>query len=299
MIVQQLIILFGLIIAGFLINKLGVMNAQSNALFSKLLVNVTIPAMIIHSAGTQSFEGGDRVKLVMIIAILYFLLFPVISILITKLLKGPATMALMLIYSNLGFMGIPICSSIYGEGSVFYVTIFMMVFNVSIFTQGIWLLSKDGKGTKKGFNIKSMLNPGIVSAIIALFIFFLGIPIQSNLDSLLSSIGGITTPLAMMVIGSTLAEVSLKEVFLDKKMYLLAVLKLLVLPLILLLILKPFVKDPLVLGLSVILTSLPTAGNVSMVCSEYGGDMELVSKGICISTILSLAAIPFWITILA
>lgn len=295
MIVQQLILLFGLILSGYIINRCGILDATSNERISKFLVNISIPATIIHSAAVQKMESGGKVIIIFVIAVLYFILMPLISMLVAKLLKAPPTFQLMLTYSNLGFMGIPIISSIYGEDAVFYVTVFMMVFNISIFSQGIWILNSGKSDEKKGFDIKDMINPGVLCAVIALIIFLFRIPVQSDLDQLLSSIGSVTTPLAMIIIGSSLAEIPLKAVFLDKTMYILAILKLFVYPLIVFVILRIFIKDSMIIGISVLLTSLPTAGNVSMVCSEYGGELGLVSKGICISTLLSIIAIPIWI----
>lgn len=298
MIVHQLILLFGLILVGYAINKCGIVDAVSNEKISKLLVNVTIPATILHSAVTQKMESGGQVILIFGIAILYYILMPFVSFFIAKLLKKDASFQLMLTYSNLGFMGIPIISSIYGTEAVFYVTVFMMIFNVSIFTHGVYLLSKNQEG-KKGFHFKSMLNAGVLSAVLALLIFLFQIPIPSDLDSLFSSIGSITTPLAMIIIGSSLAEVPIQSVFLDKSMYLLAVCKLFVYPLLVWGVLRLFLNDSMLIGISVLLASLPTAGNVSMVCSEYGGQLDEVSKGICISTLFSMLAIPFWIMLVA
>lgn len=295
MIVNQLILLFGLIILGYVLNKLKILDSISNEKISKLLVNVAIPATIIHSASGKESNDSDKVLIFFVIAIVYYLVVPFISKLIAKLLKKEATFELMLTYSNLGFMGIPIIQSIYGDSAVFYVTIFMMIFNVSIFSQGIYTLK--GKDNN-GIDFKSMLNPGIISAILALIIFIFKLPIQKNIDTIITSVGSITTPLAMIVIGSSLGTVSLKEVFLDKSMYILTLLKLFVYPLIVYLVLNLIISDPIVIGICVILTSLPTAGNVSMVCSEYGGNLGLVSKGICISTLFSIVSLPLWLAII-
>lgn len=298
MIVHQLILLFGLIFVGYAINRLGILDASANEKISKLLVNVTIPATILHSSVTQKMESGGQVILIFAIAILYYIFMPLVSMLVAKLLKKDASFQLMLTYSNLGFMGIPIISSIYGTEAVFYVTVFMMIFNISIFTHGVYLLTQNQAG-KRGFNFKSMLNAGVLSAVLALLIFLFQIPVPSDVDSLFSSIGSITTPLAMIIIGSSLAEVPIQSVFLDKSMYLLAVCKLFVYPLIVWGVLRLFVQDTMLIGISVLLASLPTAGNVSMVCSEYGGQLDEVSKGICISTLFSLISIPFWIMLVA
>lgn len=298
MIAHQLILLFGLVFVGYAINKLKILDSVSNAKISKFLVNAAIPATIIHSAVSQKAESNSNVLCIIIIAALFYLITPFLSRAVSKLLKQGATFELILTYSNLGFMGIPLVSSIYGEAYVFYVTIFMMVFNVSIFSHGIYLLSTDSNGNHKILNWKNLLNPGIISALIGMVLFFFHIPIQSDLDHLMATIGTVTTPLAMIVIGSTLAEIPFKYVFSDTSMYIFTIFKLLIYPALVYFILKLFIQDPIVIGISVILSSLPAAGNVSMLCSEYGGDLEMAAKGICISTLFSTLSIPLWIQIL-
>lgn len=137
-----------------------------------------------------------------------------------------------------------------------------------------------------------MINPGIISAILGLVIFILDIPVPLPLVKLLATIGSVTTPLAMIVIGSTLAAVSIRDVIKDKTLYQFTFLKIVLIPGVLWFILQFFIHDAMILGIAVILTSLPTAGNVSMLCLEYDGDVELVTKGIFMSTIFSLVTIP-------
>lgn len=96
----------------------------------------------------------------------------------------------------------------------------------------------------------------------------------------------------MIVIGSTLAGVRFSTVFTDRELYLFSFLKLLVLPVITFLVLRFFIRDRILLEISTILSGCPIAGNVSMLCMEYNRDVTLVSRGICISTLLSLISIP-------
>ena len=96
----------------------------------------------------------------------------------------------------------------------------------------------------------------------------------------------------MIVIGSTLAGVRFSTVFTDRELYLFSFLKLLVLPVITFLVLRFFIRDRILLEISTILSGCPIDGNVSMLCMEYNRDVTLVSRGICISTLLSLISIP-------
>lgn len=290
MIISQMILLFGLMAVGYLAKITKIMDNISDKYFSKFITNIAIPDTILSSAIGQNI--GDKMSTfkVLLVAISIFLATPFISILIVKILKLERTYELMLNYSNLGFMGIPIISSIYGNKYVLYVSIFMMVFNISLFSHGVSILQKENNSSK--VQLKNLLNPGIISALATLLIFIFEIPMNEFITIILKNIGSITTPLAMIIIGSILASVKITSIFTDKKIYIYTILKILVYPLLTWIILHNFVNDPVIIGVTVILCGLPTAGNVSMLCSDYNGNVELVTKGMFLSTIFSFVTIP-------
>lgn len=292
-VLQQMIILFILMAVGYIANKTKVMDEESNKKFSKLVINITSPAIVIDSVIGNKIENKLEVLIVFLLAILPFVLFPILSKMMVKLIKVPAqtkgALEIMLVFPNMGFMGIPVIGGIYGSDAVFYVSIFMLIFNVAFFSYGIATLSHHD-GNK--FSIKSMVNPGVISAILAIFIFLLEIPIPSILADSIGIIGAVTTPLAMLVIGSTIASVPMKEVFLEKKIYIVTFIRLIAYPIIIWLLLKNFIKNDTLLGVAVLLSGMPIAANVVMACNEYGGDSEFVSKGIFLTSLLSILTIP-------
>ncbi|MCR4653545.1 MAG: AEC family transporter [Eubacterium sp.] len=292
-----MILLFGLMAFGYFLNKVKILDTAANGVISRLLVNAAIPATIIHSSVSGKAGPDGNVIRMFAIAIGFYLVVPFLSRFLAKLLKQDGVYQLMLTYSNLGFMGIPVISSLYGEESVIYVTIFMIFFNISIFSHGVYILAKENEKEGRSFQFRTLINPGVVCSLVGMVLFVFRIPIPEVADKLLVNVGSITTPLAMIVIGSSLAEVSVRSVFSDKSLYALAILKLLVYPAIVYAGLYFIIKDPMIRGIAVILTAMPTAGNVSMLCSEYGGDMEKVSKGTFITTLLSVVAIPLWMSV--
>ncbi len=326
---NQMMSLFLLMLTGYLANRFGVIDKIFESKVSRFIVNISLPATILNAV-TGSDMAHDREMLpIFIAAVSIFLVAHVVCHFIQKIIRWNPTYELMLNYSNLGFMGIPIISTIYGGEYVLHVSIFMMTFNLSLFSYGVYLLSKDdaknmpavsasnserlsAKSTaaaaaseaqtaapensssqkSTGFSVKKLLSPGILSAFLAIGIYLLDIRLPQHAVSLFSTVGATTTPLAMIVIGSTLAGVKFSTVFTDKELYLFSFLKLLVLPVITFFILRFFIKDRTLLEISTILSGCPIAGNVSMLCMEYNRDVTLVSKGICISTLLSMISIP-------
>lgn len=299
-VIHQMMILFLLMLVGFIANKTNVMDTESNKKVSKLVINITSPAIIIYSVAGSALINKSELIVIFLIAISPFVVFPIIAKGITKLFKIPqkqkGTFEVMLIYSNMGFMGIPVISGIYGTDAIFYVSIFMMIFNISFFSYGVSLLRKKDKSEK--VSLKRIINPGVVAATTGLIIFLLEIPLPSVLTETLGIVGNVTTPLAMIIVGSTIAEVSIKEVFMDWKIYIYTILRLLILPIVMWLFLRNFIANETLLGVAVLLMGMPTAANILMACNEYGGDGEFVSRGIFLTSVGSLLSIPLLVSLI-
>lgn len=293
-IITSLLILLGYIITGYVSNKAGILDATSDKYFSNFLLKVTLPASIISSAIGIETDSKLSALYVLGVATFIFILVPILATLFVKKFKLDDTYKMMFTYPNLGFMGMPIIATLYGAIGMFYASLFMIVFNLSIFSYGMSVMNKGSK-----FELKKLLSPGIISALIAVIIFFFSLSVPEVLTSFLNKVGGITSPLAMITLGSTLRAVHIRDVVKEKILYIFAFLKLIVLPFIIWFILQFFIKDPLILGVSVILSSLPVASNVTMFCIIYDGNKELAVKGTYLSTILSFITIPIYMILFA
>ena len=203
----------------------------------------------------------------------------------------------MLNYSNLGFMGFPLIASVFGNAHVFYAVIFMMVFNVHIFT--FCVITLCGKGQDLRSLLKTLCSPGILSAILAFLLVLFPVSVPEPVTTLLSSVNGITTPLAMIVIGSQLGAVSLHQCLKSGKLYLMTFFKLAVYPALVYVLFSLLLgKGDMMVQIAAILTGLPVAGNVTMLCSQYEGDVSLAAQGTCVSTLLSLVTIPVMLSLI-
>lgn len=295
-IINQMILLFGLIIVGYITNKMGGLDDVANKRFSSFLLKVTLPATILDSALSQNGMGYQKLISIVVVGVIVFTLIPLVAKLYAKLVKGNAIHELMIIYPNQGFMGLPIVASIFGAEGVFYVAILMMIFNIHIFTYGVILLQ--GKGENLRSLLRKLCTPGIIAAIIAFLVVLFPVSVPTQLHTLIGSVGSITTPLAMIVIGSQLAEVSFVEALKNKKLYSTAFVKLVVNPVVVFAVLSLIFGPVMQVKVAALLSGLPTAGNVTMLCSEYDGDAYLSAQGTCISTLLSILTIPVLIALL-
>lgn len=159
------------------------------------------------------------------------------------------------------------------------------------------MIQKQGDDKRK-FNIKDVLNTGVIAAIIALIIFLFGINVPGIVQEVLSMIGEITIPLSMILIGSSLALIPLKYVFSDIKIYLISFIKLIVMPAITYFIARLFTSDSFLIAQLTIATALPAGSMIVMLTTQYKGNVKTASVGVFITTVLSVITIPLMVYLL-
>lgn len=292
-VIKQMITLSLLMLTGFFANRFGILGKDAQKWMSKLIINITCPALILSSVTTsQRLENNQMVLIIFGAAIAYYLILPFLAK--GCALAGPrnrrSEYTCMLIYSNLGFMGIPVANAVLGKEAILYISIFMAIFNISIFSYGIILLGGTGGGK---LQFKKMINPGTVSAVAAVLLYLGSISIPTLLLEPITAMGNTTTPLAMMVIGASLANGKVRDLFTEKSMILFTVLRLLGLPLLAWVVCQILgVQDRLLAGALILISGMPVASNTVMLCTELNRDGDYIAKGLLISTLASVVTIP-------
>ncbi len=300
-VINQMLQLFLILGLGYFLNKIKLFDTAINQKLNLLILNVTTPAMILASVSSsnQGSSNGAVLK-VLLVAIAIFIILPILSFILVKIMRVPkhqeGIYMFMTVFSNIGFMGFPVIKSIFGSEAVFYTAIFNMIFSLLVFTLGIFLINY-GTKNKADFNIKILLSPGIVSSFAAIVIYFLKIPIPSVLGSTFNSVGNITTPIAMMLIGSTLANIEIKEVFTEFRIYPYTLVRQILIPAAFYPILKFFITNPLILGVTLIVLAMPVGNSAVQFATKYDADIDLAAKSVFITTLISVFTIPLIVAV--
>lgn len=294
-IISVLCKLFALLALGYFLNKRKILDTHINGGISSLMVNATNPALILSSiSATGNSDQSDVMRLILFGALFYALLV-LLAFLLVRLLRVPnqkrSTVQLLLVFSNTGFMAIPVVQTLYGDIAVFYCTILNLPFNFLIYSYGVYLLSKSS-GSGKKLSFRQFLSPGIIASALALLIYFTGFRIPTVINNTFSFLGNITPPLSMLLLGSVLAEYPLSSMWQDKRINLLLLIKLLLLPFLALFLTSLFFTDPVIIGVTTLTFAMPCASMCVMLCKEYKGDSRTASVGVVFSTLLSLITIP-------
>ncbi len=296
-ILMQMIQLFLVMALGYILFKVNILDEIMNKRLTTLVLSVTTPAMIIGSVlNTKVTQELNDILFVFLIGLLTYVILPIIGFIIVKVMRVPKSQQglyiFMTVFSNIGFMGFPVMKAIFGNDAVFYTAIFNMIFNLFVFTIGKKIMSF-GTSQKIEINIKSILSPGVIASLIALVVYFTRLQFPTVIVSTINMIGDITTPIAMMIIGSTLATIPLKEVFTEFRIYPYTLIKQIIVPIVIYPLLKLFINDSLILGVTLIMISMPVGNSAVLFANEYGGDVSLAAKNIFMTTLFSVLTIPF------
>lgn len=292
----QVLTLFILILVGWTVRRLGIFSDEVTAGVSRFLVNVALPALVIDSMQLPFDPALAREGAALaLIGGVYFIAAIAFALVFPRLIRARAEergiFSFLIIFANTGFMGYPVVNAIWGEQAVFLAAIYNLLFSLLLFTVGVLIMSGSGLGWR-GISPRVLLSPGIVSVGVGLVLFFLSIDLPEVIGGPITMLGDLTTPLSMIVIGALLARLEVRAIFGNLRVYLYAGVRLLILPLATLVILRPFVDDPLVLGVLVIMAAMPGATNAALFAEEYGVNPELASQSVFITTLFCIATIP-------
>lgn len=294
LLLQQMLVLFIYMMVGYFTYKKGIFDSEMGKKISWLVVNIANPMMILSSAVNGEGEiRGQELILTAVIAIIMYILLILLAELVPVMFRlrkeERGYFKLMTVFNNIGFMGFPVISAVYGSGALLYAAVFQLPFNILFYTYGIVMVSRNGEGK---FNWREMINVGIVSSIIAVILYLVEIPVPQFFKATAQGFSNLTAPLSMMVIGISLAKIRLKDMFLDVRMLLFAGMKLLLVPIFGMILVCRFVEIEALRGVCMVMLATPAASMTAMLAQQSGENYEEVAKGVALTTLLSVITIP-------
>lgn len=296
-VLKQIISLFLIILVGFYGRKKNIIDQTLTNGFTKLLIEITTPMLIISSF---SFSVNASMKGNLIKAFIYSLAIFIVTPFFTKLLflkinkSKQNILQFAMIFSNCGFMGFPIVESLFGQEGVMYASIFNLFFNFFVWTYGVMLFTEvsDVKELKTVFK-----SPGIIAVFIGLFLMIFSIQIPSVLLTTIKMVGGLTTPISMLIIGSLLATADLKAAVKDITLYYSSIIKLIIIPGALYFIAAMFKETSIVIKCLILMQAMPAGAMTTIFAENYNKEKDYSVTVVSFSTALSVLTIPLVIKI--
>ena len=292
---QTMLKLFLLLILGFVLFKCHIFDEYTNKKISALIVNVASPMLIISSIAGVEGSNKSIVFLMISAGILMYIGFIILGKIINRIFPFPKkdwpVYECMVVFANTGFMGYPVLLDVFGQEAVFYASLIHMAFNFFVYTYAIMCLTK-GDDSEFKLNFNQLLTPGIILSFVGIFIYLFDIQLSSVLMDTINSVGSLTAPLSMMMIGSSLAVYPIKDSFTDWRSYVFAFVRLMIVPFVTMIMCRLLHIDAYYANITIITNAMPVGSMVLMLATQYNANVKIVTRNIVVSTLLSVITIP-------
>jgi len=307
---KQVIIIFGLIMIGFFMTKKKMLGEKGVKDMTTVLLYVVTPCVLLTSY-RKPFEASEAKQLVM--AAVFTVLVHIVAIVISTLVFSKKDDKLhhrvnifSSVYSNCGFMAIPLMDAAMGKTGVFYGSMYLALFTVIYWIHGVYVCTG---GDKKEISLKKcFINPGFIGTVLSMILFVAGVgnensfngPVQTAVDTVYQVIGymhNLNTPLAMIVLGYYLANVNFGKALKKPAIYIVSLLRLIVIPVLAIGVAYIIRLDPTVAKSVIIPAACPTATLATMFAARFNLDATHASEMVSFTTLLSIGTIPLVVMI--
>lgn len=306
---QVMLTLFAIVVVGYIAGKLGYMGGTFDKKLSKVVIDITCPALILSSAMTGELPDRRYILPLLGISVLTYVLLTGVALLLPRLLtkkkddEGVIGFAMM--FGNVGFMGYPIVASIFGHEAVFYAAVLNVVNTFTVFTVGTMLIvGKNLESTveEKEMSQKKMLrkvlySTPMLSAYLTMLIVALEIKdIPEFISQPLTMIGNITVPAALLIIGSSMSQLPLRALLGNSTIYTTTLMRLAILPVGIHYLMTLLGFSSFVVGINTVVIAMPVATYGTILCLRHGKDTTLITEVTFITTLLAMISIPLLVT---
>ena len=289
LLLKQNILMFLYLLIGYFLFRKKLIGISGSADIGRMLLHIVMPAAILKAYMT-SYTPERLIGL--ILSFLAALLALLLAIFISRIFfkKEQAIERFGSAFSNAGFIGIPLVQMTLGEEAVFYISSFVALLNILQWTYGVFILT----GDRNTFSFQKLrTNPVILSFLGGLLLFFLPVTLPDLLTGMIGSLAAMNGPLAMIVLGTYLAQVSPGSLFKEKLAYRSSFVRLILIPVLTIILLGFFPAEYHTLKLAVLIAaSAPIGSNVAIFAQLYGQDYTRAVKEVCLSTLLCMITLP-------
>ncbi len=299
------IVLFAILFTGWFLRKINFIDDKMNHSINKLIVYFAYPCLIVHNIGTMEASGEMLISFIyaFVLSLAAFYVYGLVSWLYAKARRFPREESNILEFAmaspNDGFMGFPVALIFFGNKGLLLMLAHNAAMNLFVFTFGIKLLKRNQEGRRKATPgrvfkavLKLLVNPNILALFIGFAISLSGISIPDPVDEYLLYIGNISTPMAMIFIGSSLVNFRFLDIIRSLTVIEASIMKLVWLPILTGLMMYFLPVPALVKSIVVLGECFPTAATVSMLSEQEGLDPGPASKVLFLSTVASIATVP-------
>ena len=281
-----------LVAIGFYLNKKGVVDGLTSKKISAIVVDVTNPALIMASilSGNVTASHEDLI-VAALLGITFYAIVILLGLILPRILRAAPDdrrfYNLMCVYTNIGFLGIPVARAILPENAIIYVVVCNVFYSLLFYTHGVTVLG----GGKEKVDLKKIISPGTVMAVLSLAVFWFGIQLPPILSNTVQYIGNSTIFLSMMLLGVVIARSDPASSVKDIRIWVYIVLRMILIPIATFYIMQALKFDPVATITMCLMTAMPV-GNLPLIQAEKTGEKtEILSSAIALTTAVSIISV--------
>ena len=295
---QQVLVLFILIAVGFVCGKKGVITEHASKVMTDIVLYVVTPCVMVTAfqrdfsmetlgnIGIAALTAGVIIGASIVLCRLVFR---------SKDVSRKKVLQFAVIFSNCGFMSLPLQKQLLGDDGWFFGSIFVAMFNIIVWTYGL----VDMSGDKKQLSIKKIaLNPGIIGAVAAIILFVLPFQLPPIIAQPITHLSALNTPVPMLIIGYYLSKANFRKAFTDGGAYLASLFRLIIIPFAAAFAMLALHLDKTMVIAFTIASAAPTAATTTMFAAKFNRDVELSVSVVTLTTVLSLVTMPLIVSII-
>ncbi|WP_255396559.1 AEC family transporter [Prevotella sp. khp7] len=295
--------LFTIVLVGYGAGKLGYLGGDFDRQLSRLVINMTCPALILSSAMTGELPDREYILPLLLISVITYAVLTGIAFFLprylTKKKDDEGTIGFALMFGNVGFMGYPVVASIFGHEAVFYAAVLNVVNTFAVFTVGTILITGKNEVEESRFEKKVLYSTPMLACYLTMLIVALRIDnIPEVISQPLTMIGNITVPAALLIIGSSMSNLPIKSLLGNTNVYITTLFRLAILPIGMYYLCTLLGFDSFVVNINTVVIAMPVATYGTILCLKYEKDTTMITEVTFITTLLSMISIPLLVMLL-
>lgn len=291
---EVMVMLFTMVILGYAACKLGYMGDKFDKKLSSIVVDITCPLLVLSSVMGDEMPDRSLILPLVGVGFLTYIILLVFGFWVPRFISknhdDQGMIGFSLMFANVGFIGYPIVASIFGPKAVFYAALLNVPNTFFIFTAGVMLVK--GEYSIRQFNPKVLLSPALIGAFIAALLVAFGVHTPEMIARPITMVGNITVPAALMIIGSSMARLPLREIIGSGKVYATSFLRLVIVPLSVYFLFRLCGVNTLINNINTVVIAMPVASFGTMFSMKYGRNPSLMTEATFITTLFSIITIP-------
>jgi len=295
--IEVMATLFILVIIGYVAGKLGYLGGNFDRQLSRLVINITCPALILSSAMTGELPDREFILPLLLISVITYAILTGVALVLPRYLtkdkKEEGVIGFALLFGNVGFMGYPVVASIFGHEAVFYAAVLNVVNTFAVFTIGTILITGKNEVEDSRFQKKVLYSTPMLAAYLTMAIVALEINnIPTFVSQPLTMLGNITVPAALLIIGSSMSQLSFRKMVGNYTVYITSLFRLIFLPIGIYYLCLYLGFSPFVVNINTLVIAMPVATYGTILCLKYEKDTTLITEITFITTLFSMLTIP-------